>query len=375
MTTQATSFRPARAPSMPFLIAVFGAIVVVVIIAAAWSSIVTLAFGLALACLALPLVDALERRGVRRSIGALMIVVGLLIAVAVVAVLCAGVVVSQGGSFSAALPGALAQIQSDYEGLNIPAGARSSIDAAIVVAERQIGSLDLGSLSVGLLEGVFGIAGVIGALAVVPFFMFYVLVDQPSMRRRFYASVPASWRTHVEKSVSIFVADFAEYFRAEFIVGMIVGVAVAVGCFAIGAIFGGPLGEFAMLLGLFAAVMELVPSIGPVLSYVPALLLAVTTSPAAVVAVSIFYFVLFNIEGSVLVPTIEGSIVRFDRATVLALVAIGFGLGGMTGAILAMPVASIARDLFDYVFKTAVEDSAATPGNEASNADLATQPT
>ena len=35
---------------------------------------------------------------------------------------------------------------------------------------------------------------------------------------------------------------------------------------------------------------------------------------AAVVAVSVFYFVLFNIEGSILVPSIEGNIVPFDRA-------------------------------------------------------------
>ena len=127
---------------------------------------------------------------------------------------------------------------------------------------------------------------------------------------------------------------------------------------AIGTLMGHqPLVEFAVLLGLIAFVMELIPQIGPILSYIPALLLSLPGGIEVVVVVSAFYFIIFNIEGSVLVPTFEGKMISFTGATVLVLIAIGFALGGIIGAILALPLASIIRDLFRHVFDKSVEES------------------
>jgi predicted PurR-regulated permease PerM len=135
------------------------------------------------------------------------------------------------------------------------------------------------------------------------------------------------------------------------------GVLVATGMFVIGLIVGGPLGEFALLLGLIAMVMELIPQIGPILSYIPALLISITISPLAVVLVSVFYFIAFNIEGSILVPAIEGKAASFGGAAVLLAIGVGFALGGILGAIVALPVASILRDLFVYFFTHAQRES------------------
>ncbi len=114
--------------------------------------------------------------------------------------------------------------------------------------------------------------------------------------------------------------------------------------------------EFSLLLGAIAFVMELIPQIGPILSYIPALILAVASSPLAVVLVSIFYFLAFNVEGSILVPTFEGRMIDFTGASVLVLIAIGFAMAGIIGAILALPVASIVRDLFRLVFDKVVDE-------------------
>jgi predicted PurR-regulated permease PerM len=124
---------------------------------------------------------------------------------------------------------------------------------------------------------------------------------------------------------------------------------------AIGAVTDSPLLiQFAILLGLIAFVMELIPQIGPILSYIPALILALASGPAAIVAVSVYYFVAFNIEGSILVPTFQGRMINFTGASVLVLIAIGFALAGIIGAILALPLASIIRDLFRLMFDKAV---------------------
>ena len=360
-TTQSTSivrFRPVQPPSLPFLIALLAVVAVAVVVAAASSALITIAFALAAALLTLPAVNRLEQAGIRRSVGALVVVAGCLLVFVLFTLVIVNVVVGQGPSFVAALPQALDTLRVQYEALNTPSWFRSTVDTAFGSAVQALQTADLSPLMVGLAQGVIDAAGVIVGLAVVPFFMYYVLVDQPQTKSRFYRGLPAPWRVHVDKVVEIFVHDFAEYFRAEFIVGGTVGLAIAVGVLVIGAIVGGPLGQFALLLGLVAAVLELLPSIGPVISYVPALLLAATTSPTAVILVSIYYFIVFNVESTFLVPSIEGKMIDFDRAAVLVLVAVGFGLAGIAGGILALPIAAIARDLFTYAFGTAQAESA-----------------
>jgi predicted PurR-regulated permease PerM len=56
------------------------------------------------------------------------------------------------------------------------------------------------------------------------------------------------------------------------------------------------------------------------------------------------------------VPTFEGRMINFTGASVLVLIAIGFALAGIIGAILALPVASIVRDLFRLVFDKVVDE-------------------
>ena len=89
------------------------------------------------------------------------------------------------------------------------------------------------------------------------------------------------------------------------------------------------------------------------------------------VVVSVFYFVIFNIEGSILVPTFEGKMISFSGASVLLLIAIGFALAGIIGAIVALPVAAIARDLFGLFFRRAQEQAGLPPPAEAPDAALA----
>jgi predicted PurR-regulated permease PerM len=175
----------------------------------------------------------------------------------------------------------------------------------------------------------------------------------------------------VDFSLDTVTYDFANYFKAELIVGTIMGAVIATGMFVIGMLTGGPNGltTFALLLGLIAFVMELLPQIGPILSYIPAAIIAITVSPLALALVSIYYFVMFNIEGSILVPAFEGKMISFSGATVLVLITMGFALAGIIGAIVALPIAAIIRDLFAHFFKKAQAESL-VPADEAA-ADIA----
>jgi len=100
------------------------------------------------------------------------------------------------------------------------------------------------------------------------------------MSATFYERVPEPWKDDVSRILTITVGNVAQYFKAEFLVGSIMFVIIAVGMVVIGVVTDAQLLiDFAILLGLVAFVMELIPQIGPILSYIPALILALASGP------------------------------------------------------------------------------------------------
>ncbi len=351
------SFGPMRPPSKAFLVAVLGVALALAVVIIAGQALFVFAIGVALSFFLVPVVNRLQAHGVPR-IGAAIMVVAICVVVAL-AVVVGGIaiLVEQGTEFLRALPGFLAEIKADYESLDPPTWLSQSVDEIADAVHQAVAATNWVVVVLGVVQGFLGILGTLFAFMLLPFFTFYLLKDQPKMQRNFYRQVPDPWKPDVSFMANTFTADFAQYFKAELLVGTIMGVAVAIGMTVIGWIVGGPLGSFALLLGLIAFVMELLPQIGPIISYIPALLIALTISPLAVVLVSVFYFIAFNIEGSILVPTFEGRMISFSGATVLVLITIGFALAGIIGAIVALPVAAITRDLFAHFFQKAQRES------------------
>ena len=350
-------FRSMRPPSSPFWLAVLGGIVVVFTILAAAPALFVFAMGGALSFFLVPVVNGLERRGMGRGLAAILVVFGSIATAVLLLAIGALILLDQGVAFLDALPGLVAQIQADYERLVAPGPIRDLVSAVVERVHDAIAGTDWPTVAIGVIQKVLGLIGIVFGLMLLPFFTFYLVKDQPRMQRNFWEQVPEPWLKDIHRVTGTVVGDFANYFRAELVVGSILGTIVTIGMLAIGFVTGGPLGQFALLLGLIALVMELLPQIGPLISYVPALILALASGPLAVVLVSIFYFVVFNIEGSILVPTFEGKMINFSGATVLVLITIGFALAGIIGAIVALPTAAIVRDLFAYFFKEKQQES------------------
>jgi predicted PurR-regulated permease PerM len=345
-------FRPMSAPSAPFWLLIIAGVVGLTVLTLSWSVIFMFGIGLAVFAVLLPIVNWLDRRGLNRGIAALA-AVAITVAIFIVIVI-AGIAVffNQILPFIAAIPDTLAKIQAEA-----PPGVASAIQSILDSINSATADMDQGTIALGFLKGALGMVGTVLSLAVLPFFIFYMLIDQPKMANGFRSGIPGPWRSQVDAAINIFRNDFVNYFRAEIIVGSIQGTIVFIGTFIIGLIVGPPFQGFAIFLGVLAGVMELLPQIGPIISLIPALLLALATSPLAVVLVSVFYVIDFIVEANVLVPKIEGQVINFRAAFVLLIVMVGLAIGGIVGAILALPVAAIVRDMFRYLFVEAERSS------------------
>lgn len=298
-----------------------------------------------------------------------MVVLTVVISVALLGMVTL-VIVDQGISFIQSLPAIFEELAAWYESLDLPDGLREGIDPMLASVEENLEALDQGAVIAGIIGGTFSLIGGLFGWFLLPFFPFYLLKDQPRMSATFYARVPAPWKADIEHLLTVSVGNFAQCFKAESVVGSIMFAIVTVGMVAIGMLMDAPLlVQFAILLGLIAFVMELIPQIGPILSYIPALLLSIPAGIEVVVVVSAFYYIIVNIEGSILVPNLEGKTIDFSGASVLVLIAIGFALAGIIGAILALPVASIIRDLFRYLLDKAVEGDLVLESGISSHVD------
>jgi predicted PurR-regulated permease PerM len=107
---------------------------------------------------------------------------------------------------------------------------------------------------------------------------------------------------------------------------------------------------YALPLALLAALGELVPVIGPIVSTTPALALALLHSPWQFSSVLVLAVVLQRIENFVLAPRVMARKVELSPLAVFIAFLAGGSLLGITGAIMAIPVAAIVQVAFDEAF-------------------------
>ena len=185
--------------------------------------------------------------------------------------------------------------------------------------------------------------------------MAYILKDKVTLVATFDRSLPDGWRFDTWAVIKTVERDFGQWVRGQIILGFAVGIATFVGLIVLSQFF--PIfGRYAVLLSVIAGLFELIPIIGPIISAVPAVLLAATVSPAAVVAALILYFLVQQVENNFLVPKIQGDAVKLHPAAVVFAIIVGASLAGLLGAILALPVTAAFRDVVRYLFRRLTPD-------------------
>ena len=109
-----------------------------------------------------------------------------------------------------------------------------------------------------------------------------------------------------------------------------------------------------VLLGIFAGVLEAVPIFGPFLGAAPAVLLALTVSPAYALLTALVFLVIQQVESNTLVPVVMNRVVALPPLTVVLALLIGGSLEGVAGALLAVPIAAALQVLVLRVLVPAI---------------------
>ncbi len=297
-------------------------------------------------------VDMLTPRVGNRVVA--ILVTYLLVGIVVVGglILLAGPFVSQATDLAAALPRYANDLQARAPEVQTTLGQygiQTDLDQLKGQAASAIqqGGTDVLKNLVGTLAEVGAmILDVVLALVI----SLYLLIDGPRFRARSLAAIPPQHRAK-----ALFLQDnvsrvLGGYLRGQLTLALIIGVLAGVGT----ALLGLP---YAIVLGVLAGLFELVPMFGPILSVVPAVLVALFMPFPTVVWVLLFFLVIQQVENNVLAPRISGHAVGLHPLGAMFALLAGFQMAGLLGGLFAVPLAGVLWVLLGAAYRNVVVES------------------
>lgn len=130
--------------------------------------------------------------------------------------------------------------------------------------------------------------------------------------------------------------------RGQITLMFVVGLASFIGLTALGV-------DYALPLALTAGILEIIPFVGPILGAIPAVLVALVTSPVLALAVVALYFIIQQLENNIVVPTVMRKATGLSPIVTLLALMIGGKLAGIFGAFLAIPTVVVLQTILQEV--------------------------
>src|SRR5213075_231670 len=204
--------------------------------------------------------------------------------------------------------------------------------------------------------GFLGVTGFLLSLIMVPIYLFFLLKERPRIEKRWkdYLPVRASpLKDEIAAALSEINSYVIAYFRGQLLVCLVDGTLIG----SILTLFGL---NFAPLIGLLVVILTMIPYIGIIVCWVPAVLIAAFqwgdwTHP---LIVTIIFIVVQNLEGMFYAPRIVGKSVGLHPMTVIVSIFVwGLLIGGLLGPILAVPLTATIKVLLTrYVWGPRVRE-------------------
>ncbi len=230
-----------------------------------------------------------------------------------------------------------------------------------VVEAGQVALQQFGELVLALPLGIF--ASLIDFVLVM-FMSIYWLIATPALHRFAMSMVPASGRERAADVLRDMGGTMGGFVRGTFIDAVIVAIIAYIGLTVIGV-------QFAVLLAVVQGLGEIVPIVGPIVAAIPALLVALLDSPQQALVVLVFILILQQAESNILVPLIMRN--QADIPPLISITAIlgGAALGGLLGAIVAIPFAGAIQI---FVVRVVVPAARRLVGIDDEHVEVGTEP-
>ncbi|MGI8602920.1 MAG: AI-2E family transporter [Verrucomicrobiales bacterium] len=356
------------------VVAVFVVWVVTQVLAFLQPVLVPLAAAGIIAFLLEPLINRLMRRGLKHMPAMLIVYVGFIVCVGGIMALVIPLAVRQSSELASRsdelLINARVRAEEAFKWIDLqvarflPASTQpaetpaSSRDQALEWLDSHRGEI-IGKIREFVLKGFSGFLGVFGYLIgffLVPVYLYYFLKESESISRTWSHYLPlrqSKFRSEVVSTLTEINGYLIAFFRGQMLVGIIDGVLVGLCLYLLGLPYG-------LLIGLVMAMLGLIPYVGPLICWIPAVLISLAhfSQPENQMAVlphlwayplivTGIFIVVQKIDSFFLAPRIVGDAVGLHPLTVIFSVLFwSFLVGGFLGALLAVPLTASIKVLF-----------------------------
>lgn len=300
--------------------------------------------GAAIAYVSNPLVNLLQRKQVPRSLAILLVyaMFGVFVLLAVYSLLPS--LSRELDEIAAVLPEQTKRLEGirdhafrDLRKLWLPETLQEIFNLTLRRTEDLLGRFAgrVAEVIVGLVSQLFN-------LILAPFLAYYLLRDLDLLRRVAISWLPGGVRRDAVELARRVNRVVGRFIRGQLIVSIVVGLLIAAGLALLKV-------RYALVIGLFAGLADIIPYFGPILSAIPAVALGLVVSPVTAVWVIILLVAVQQFEGSVLSPKIMGEQVGLHPLTVIFAVLAGGDMLGIVGMLLAVPVAATLKVIGAYI--------------------------
>jgi predicted PurR-regulated permease PerM len=197
---------------------------------------------------------------------------------------------------------------------------------------------------VGSLKSVFNvIMNFFLLLGLVPFIVYYMLKEGYKFPDLIMKLLPKRMHNETQSALKEIDASIGSFIMGKVITSLIIGALTFCGYVIIDL-------PYPLLLGLVAAVTNVIPYLGPLLAAIPTVIVALTISPIAVLQVCAIIVISNQIEANLLAPKIMGKQLNVHPLTIMLLVIGAGAIVGPIGMVIAVPTYAVIKIIVVHIY-------------------------
>jgi predicted PurR-regulated permease PerM len=282
-------------------------------------------------------VDYLARKGLGRGLGTLIVLGTLTLALVLGGVALGSVVESQAQQLAEDLPTLLSSAQDFAEEVQSRFGLNISLPGSQQLLDSARSFLSGGAFSTFVSVGA-SVANVVSFAAVVLISTIFTVARPAPLVDGFVSLFPAGRRERVREILTKMYKNVQRWFLGQLASMTIIGLLFTIALSVIGV-------PFALLLGILSGLLAFIPFIGPAISVIPPILLALAQEPISALWVILAYAGVQFVEGNIVQPVVMSRAVSLHPVIIVFALLIMGTLFGFIGVLLAIPLVAALQVL------------------------------
>lgn len=180
-----------------------------------------------------------------------------------------------------------------------------------------------------------------------PFVLFYLLKDSNKFRIYIISHLPEKIKDSMDSTITEIDKKVGSYIGGQILVSLCIGFLLFLGYNIIGL-------EYAISLATLAAVLSIVPYLGPMLAILPAMLIAFATDWVMVIKLIVVWVIVQFLEGNFISPNIMGRSMQIHPLTIIFIILIATNTMGIVGAVIGIPLYAILKVIGEKIFHVVI---------------------